>query len=49
LEMRRVIEIHPLSGPARAEISVPGSKSITNRALILAALGRGKTELRHAL
>jgi len=47
--MRRVIEILPLSAAVRAEISVPGSKSITNRALVLAALGRGKTELRHAL
>jgi 3-phosphoshikimate 1-carboxyvinyltransferase len=49
LQMRRVIEIHPLSEPVRAEVSVPGSKSITNRALVLAALGRGKSELRHAL
>ena len=49
VEMRRVIEIHPVRGPVRAEVSVPGSKSITNRALVLAALGRGKTELRHAL
>src|SRR5688572_4092823 len=49
LRMRRVIEIHPLSNPVRAKISVPGSKSITNRALVLAALGRGKSELRHAL
>ena len=47
--MRRVIEILPLSAAVRAEISVPGSKSITNRALVLAALGRGRTELRHAL
>ena len=39
--MRRVIEIHPLSRPVNAEISVPGSKSITNRALVLAALTRG--------
>jgi 3-phosphoshikimate 1-carboxyvinyltransferase len=30
-------------------VSVPGSKSITNRALVLAALGRGKSELHHAL
>jgi 3-phosphoshikimate 1-carboxyvinyltransferase len=44
-----VIEITPLSGPIRAEISVPGSKSITNRALILAALADGMTELNGAL
>jgi 3-phosphoshikimate 1-carboxyvinyltransferase len=47
--MRRVIEIHPLSEPVRSQVSVPGSKSITNRALVLAALSRGRTELRHAL
>ena len=33
-----LIEIVPLDKPVRAEITVPGSKSITNRALILAAL-----------
>ena len=33
----------------RAEIVVPGSKSITNRALILAALADGETTLRGAL
>jgi 3-phosphoshikimate 1-carboxyvinyltransferase len=32
------LEIVPLDKPARATIRVPGSKSITNRALILAAL-----------
>lgn len=44
-----LIEIMPLTGPVRAEITVPGSKSITNRALVLAALGRGETTLRGAL
>jgi 3-phosphoshikimate 1-carboxyvinyltransferase len=43
------IEIVPLSQPVRAEITVPGSKSITNRALVLAALARGTTTLRGAL
>ena len=38
-----VIEIVPLTQPVRAEITVPGSKSITNRALILAALADGRT------
>ena len=47
--MRSIISIEPIARPVRAEISVPGSKSITNRALVLAALGRGRTELRHAL
>ncbi len=44
-----LIEIVPLACPVRAEITVPGSKSITNRALILAALAEGETTLRGAL
>jgi 3-phosphoshikimate 1-carboxyvinyltransferase len=44
-----LIEISPVRTPLRAEITVPGSKSITNRALVLAALGEGETELRGAL
>lgn len=34
----RVISITPLSYPIEAEIAIPGSKSYTNRALLLAAL-----------
>ncbi len=44
-----LIEIVPLTKPVRAEITVPGSKSITNRALILAALADGETTLQGAL
>jgi 3-phosphoshikimate 1-carboxyvinyltransferase len=44
-----LVEIVPPTSPVRAEVVVPGSKSITNRALVLAALGRGVTELRGAL
>ncbi len=44
-----LIEIVPLDRPVRAEITVPGSKSITNRALILAALAKGETTLEGAL
>jgi len=44
-----LIEIVPLDKPVRAEITVPGSKSITNRALILAALAEGETILNGAL
>src|SRR5471032_871730 len=44
-----LIEIVPLAAPVRAEITVPGSKSITNRALILAALADGETWLRGVL
>src|SRR5947199_355598 len=32
------LEIRPLPHPPRATVAVPGSKSITNRALVLAAL-----------
>jgi 3-phosphoshikimate 1-carboxyvinyltransferase len=44
-----LIEIIPLTQPVRAEITVPGSKSITNRALILAALADGEVTLKGAL
>ena len=44
-----LIEIVPLDKPVRAEIAVPGSKSITNRALILAALSDGEKILQGAL
>jgi 3-phosphoshikimate 1-carboxyvinyltransferase len=44
-----LIEIVPLAQPVRAEITVPGSKSITNRALILAALADGAVTLEGAL
>ena len=44
-----LIEIVPLAKQVNAKISVPGSKSITNRALILAALAHGETILEGAL
>jgi 3-phosphoshikimate 1-carboxyvinyltransferase len=44
-----LIEIVPLDSFTHAEIRVPGSKSITNRALILAALAKGETKLKGAL
>lgn len=44
-----LIEIVPLDTPRRAEVTVPGSKSITNRALILAALAKSAITLRGAL
>ena len=49
MPLPNLIEIIPLAKPVRAEISVPGSKSITNRALLLAALGEGETTLLGAL
>jgi len=44
-----LIEIVPLAGPVQAHVTVPGSKSITNRVLILAALAKGETTLSGAL
>jgi 3-phosphoshikimate 1-carboxyvinyltransferase len=44
-----LIEIVPLDSPVQAQVTVPGSKSITNRALILAALAQGETVLEGAL
>src|SRR5882672_5448299 len=49
MPLPELIEIVPLDKPVRAEITVPGSKSITNRALILAALANGETTLQGAL
>src|SRR5205809_4557767 len=43
------IEIAPLSSPVRATITVPGSKSITNRVLVLAALADGESVISGAL
>jgi len=44
-----LIEMVPLPGPVVANVTVPGSKSITNRALILAALAVGEVRLTGAL
>ena len=44
-----LIEIVPLDKPVQAQITVPGSKSVTNRALVLAALANGVTTLQGAL
>ncbi len=41
--------LHPATPPALVEISLPGSKSYTNRALLLAALAKGESLLRNAL
>src|SRR2546423_12829257 len=49
MSLPEMIEIVPLDKPVRAEITVPGSKSITNRALILAALAQKETVLQGAL
>ncbi len=41
--------IDPLEGPLDADVVVPGSKSITNRALVAAALADGTSKLRGVL
>lgn len=47
--MSDVRVIQPFRGPARGLARIPGSKSVTNRALILAALADGETILEGAL
>lgn len=49
MPLPEVIELEPLQGPVEAHVTVPGSKSITNRALVLAALGHGAVTLEGAL
>jgi 3-phosphoshikimate 1-carboxyvinyltransferase len=44
-----LIEIEPVARPLPIQVTIPGSKSITNRALILAALAHGPTTLLGAL
>lgn len=44
-----VVRIEPLSGRLDAVVRPPGSKSLTNRALVLAALAQGPSVLRGAL
>ncbi|MCS6909417.1 MAG: 3-phosphoshikimate 1-carboxyvinyltransferase [Anaerolineales bacterium] len=41
--------VTPIASPLNARVRVPGSKSLTNRALLLAALADGVTTLRNAL
>lgn len=42
-------EVVPLAAPAQAVITLPGSKSVTNRALLLAALAKGTSTIDGAL
>ena len=42
-------KVHKIKNPHTIEVSVPGSKSITNRALLLAALSEGKSVLKGVL
>src|SRR5688500_13294477 len=43
------LEIKPILHPLNAAVRVPGSKSLTNRALLIAALAKGTTHLTNAL
>jgi 3-phosphoshikimate 1-carboxyvinyltransferase len=43
------LEIRPLAHALRSAVRVPGSKSLTNRVLLLAALAEGVTTLENAL
>jgi 3-phosphoshikimate 1-carboxyvinyltransferase len=43
------MEIIPIHHPLNATVRVPGSKSLTNRALLISALSNGKTCLTNAL
>jgi 3-phosphoshikimate 1-carboxyvinyltransferase len=43
------LPIRPFSGPVSGRVRMPGSKSITNRALVLSALSKGRTVIQNAL
>ncbi|QYX57359.1 3-phosphoshikimate 1-carboxyvinyltransferase [Roseovarius sp. SCSIO 43702] len=40
-----IARITPAAGPLSGRVTLPGSKSVTNRALLVAALARGKSRL----
>lgn len=40
-----VATLSPVSGPLSGKVTLPGSKSVTNRALLVAALAKGKSRL----
>jgi 3-phosphoshikimate 1-carboxyvinyltransferase len=44
-----MIPITPLEAPIEAVLSVPGSKSLTNRALVVSSLAQGKSHLGNVL
>jgi len=47
--MNPSLKINPIPHPLNATVCVPGSKSLTNRALLIAALANGTTRLTNAL
>lgn len=48
-ELGPELVIEPLVGPVDADVTLPGSKSITNRVLVCAALAEGRSTLRGVL
>jgi 3-phosphoshikimate 1-carboxyvinyltransferase len=48
-DLPEVLVVEPVAGPLDAVVRPPGSKSITNRALVCAALAEGETLLHGAL
>lgn len=48
-EFPRRLEVRPLGRPVDAEVAVPGSKSVTNRALLVAALADGVSTIENPL
>ena len=42
-------EVQPVTGPVNGTVQPPGSKSLTNRALVVAALARGESRLTNVL
>lgn len=49
MSLPEFLPIPPFTHPARGDVVLPGSKSLTNRALLLAALGDGPVTLTGAL
>jgi len=49
MPLPEVLPIIPFTRPARGSVALPGSKSLTNRAMLLAALGDGPATLDGAL
>jgi 3-phosphoshikimate 1-carboxyvinyltransferase len=47
--MNPTLKINPIKHPLNAAVRVPGSKSLTNRALLIASLANGTTHLTNAL
>ncbi len=47
--VRQLLEMHPVAHPVDADVTLPGSKSYTNRALILAAMADGRSTITSAL